>query len=230
MRLAIIGFGKLGKAVGSAWEDAGGVISDKINSSSTWSATDLTCDVALECSTPDSAVDNIIQCINAGIPVVVGSTGWHHKMDLVEKAVNSKNGLIFHATNFSIGVYLLNLFASQMAKTLNSFAEYSPSIEEAHHIHKVDKPSGTAITLKNKVSENFGPNDIPINSIREGEIIGTHELVWGSEIDKISIKHEAKNRKGFAIGAVKVSKWVLNQKSKNVSGIFTMDDMIKELI
>jgi len=229
MRLAIIGFGKLGKAVGSAWEDAGGVITDKIISSSTWSASDLKCDVALECSTPDSAVNNIIQCINAGIPVVVGSTGWHHKMDLVEKAVNSNKGLVFHATNFSIGVYLLNLFSSQMAKTLNSFDEYSPSIEEAHHIHKVDKPSGTAITLKNKVSENFGPNDIPINSIREGEIIGTHELVWDSEIDQISIKHEAKNRKGFAIGAVKASKWVLNQKSKNVSGIFTMDDMIKEL-
>lgn len=230
MRLAIIGFGKLGKAVGSAWEDAGGSVSDKINSISEWKATDLKCDVALECSTPNSAVDNMVQCINAGIPVVVGSTGWYQKIDVVEKAVNSNNGLVFHATNFSIGVYLLNLFSSQMAKTLNSFKEYSPSIEEAHHIHKIDKPSGTAITLRNKVGESFGSDSIPINSIREGKIIGTHELVWDSEIDQISIKHEAKNRKGFALGAVKASKWILDQKSKNVSGIFTMDDMIKDLI
>ena len=229
MKLAIIGYGKLGAAVGNAWEEAGGTVSAKISSSSKWNASELDCDVALESSTPGSAADNIIACIKAGIPVIVGSTGWHQRIDEVKSAVEANKGRVFHATNFSIGVYLLNLFSSQMAQTLCSFENYTPSIVESHHIHKLDKPSGTALTLCKKVVSAGLTSEIPIESIREGETIGTHELVWDSDIDKISIKHEAKNRKGFALGAVKSANWILEQKSLGEYGIFTMDDMIKDI-
>ena len=106
---------------------------------------------------------------------------------------------------------------------------YSPSILESHHIHKLDKPSGTAITLAEKVKESGEYGNFDVDSLREGEIIGTHELTWDSEIDYISIKHFAKNRKGFALGAVKAAGWILELKSKGVNGIFTMDDMIKKI-
>lgn len=229
MKLAIIGYGKLGKAVGAAWEEAGGIVTDTITSSNKWKASELDCDVVLESSTPDSATGNILECINCGLPVVVGSTGWHKNLAQVEEAIEQIHGQLFHATNFSIGVHLLNAFSAHMASTLRSFENYKPAIVESHHIHKLDKPSGTALTLSEKVSDASRISNIEINSIREGEIIGTHELVWDSEIDSISIKHEAKNRKGFALGAVQASKWIIEQKSKGRTGVFTMDDMIKEL-
>ena len=229
MKLAIIGYGKLGKAVGKAWEEAGGTVSAKISKDTKWIASELDCDVALESSTPESAADNILDCINAGIPIIVGSTGWHQRINEVEDAIEEFKGLVFHATNFSIGVHLMNLFSGQMAKTLSSFESYTPSIVEAHHIHKLDKPSGTALTLSKKVMEAGHSSDINIDSIREGEVIGTHELVWDSKIDTLSIKHEAKNRKGFALGAVKSANWLLEQKLISEYGIFTMDDMIIDI-
>lgn len=229
MRMAIIGYGKLGKAVGIAWENAGGTVTHKIDSTTRWEASDLDCDLVLESSTPTSAAQNIRNCINAGLPVVVGSTGWHSEMPQIEDAIEKNMGQLFHATNFSIGVHLLNVISTHVAQTLSAFEEYTPSIVESHHIHKLDKPSGTAITLSNKVQKAEHMSEIPINSIREGEIIGTHELIFDSEIDSISIKHEAKNRKGFALGAVKAANWLLEQKSEGRSGIFTMDDMINDI-
>ncbi len=230
MKLAIIGFGRLGKAVGEAWEKAGGQVTHRITSKESWSADELDCDVVLESSTPESASKNIASCVEAGLTVIVGSTGWHSDLGLIEKLVMEKNGIVFHATNFSIGVHLLNSFASTMSKTMASFNNYTPSIEEIHHIHKLDKPSGTAITLEDKVVNAGGYSDLVVDSVREGEIIGIHELKWDSDIDSISIKHEAKNRMGFALGAVRAANWTLEQKSKGVSGVFTMDDMIRELI
>ena len=229
MRLAIIGYGRLGKAVGEVWEKAGGEISAKITSSDEWTAEGLDCDLVFESTTPKSAAGNVLDCLNVGLPVVVGSTGWHSRIREIEDLVEEKQGLVFHATNFSIGVHLLNNFSELMSKAMSSFEEYTPAIEESHHIHKLDKPSGTAITLANKVKSAGDYSEIKVDSIREGETIGTHELVWDSSIDRISIKHEAKNRSGFAMGAVKASNWLLEQKSKGVSGIFTMDDMIKEI-
>ena len=229
MKLAIIGYGKLGKAVGAAWEEDGGIVTDTITSSSKWKASELDCDVVLESSTPDSATRNILSCINCGLPVVVGSTGWYKDLAKVEEAIQQTHGQLFHATNFSIGVHLLNVFSTHMASTLRSFENYKPAIVESHHIHKLDKPSGTALTLSEKISDASGISKIKIDSIREKEIIGIHELVWNSEMDSISIKHEAKNRKGFALGAVQAAKWIVEQKSKGRTSVFTMDDMIKEL-
>mgnify|MGYP001355077820 CR=1 FL=1 len=151
-------------------------------------------------------------------------------LEFETKVIKDKNGIVFHATNFSIGVHLLNSFASNMSKTMTAFNNYKPSIKESHHIHKLDKPSGTAITLADKVKIAGGYSDLIVESVREGEIIGIHKLKWDSDIDSISIKHEAKNRLGFALGAVRAANWTLEQKSKGVSGVFTMDDMIRELI
>ena len=226
MRLAIIGYGGLE----SCWRGLGksrGWISAKITSSDEWTAEGLDCDLSSE-HYSKSAAGNVL-VVNVGLPVVVGSTGWHSRIREIEDLVEEKQGLVFHATNFSIGVHLLNNFSELMSKAMSSFEEYTPAIEESHHIHKLDKPSGTAITLANKVKSAGDYSEIKVDSIREGEIIGTHELVWDSSIDRISIKHEAKNRSGFAMGAVKASNWLLEQKSKGVSGIFTMDDMIKEI-
>lgn len=229
MKLAIIGYGKLGRAVGEAWVESGGDLSSKITSKDAWTAEGLDSDVVLESSTPETAAKNILDCLDAGLPVVVGSTGWHSRFDEIESKVNETNGLVFHATNFSIGVHLMNVFATEMARTMKSFEDYTPSITEAHHIHKLDKPSGTANTLKSKVENSGDYSSLKVESIREGEIVGMHELVWDSEIDSISIKHDAKSRMGFALGAVKASNWILELKSKGLSGVFTMDDMIKEI-
>ena len=136
MRLAIIGYGRLGSAVGRAWEEKGNEVSTKITSKDSWEAESLDCDVALESTVPSSAADNIIALLKAGVPLVVGSTGWHQRFDEIKIAVKETKGLVFHTTNFSIGVHLLNKFASNMAQTMKSFNEYSPSILESHHIHK----------------------------------------------------------------------------------------------
>jgi 4-hydroxy-tetrahydrodipicolinate reductase len=229
MRLAIIGYGKLGKAVGEAWEAGGGLVVARISHGDVWEAKELEADIVFESSTPESAAENILECVNAGVPVVVGTTGWHHRMGEISTAVEAQGGLLFHATNFSIGVHLMNQFAGNMARTMKAFNDYSPSITEAHHIHKLDKPSGTAITLSEKVKASVEISEIEIESIREGEIVGMHEIVWSSEIDEISLKHEASSRLGFALGAVKSAKWLLDKKAAGASGVFSMDKMIKEI-
>jgi 4-hydroxy-tetrahydrodipicolinate reductase len=230
MRLAIIGYGRLGKAVGEAWTSAGDVVVKTVGSENAWDAADLKADIVFESSTPESAADNIIACVNAGLPVVVGTTGWHDRLDEISSVVESEGGLLFHATNLSIGVHLMNQFAENMARVLSSFEDYSPSIIEAHHIHKLDKPSGTAITLSDKVKAAGGFDAIQIESVREGEIVGMHEMVWSSDIDAISIKHEASSRLGFALGAVRSAKWLLDKRAEGSTGVFSMDNMIKEII
>ena len=130
MRLAIIGHGRLGSSVGTAWEERGYEVSAKIRSNDSWKAESLDCDVALESTVPSSAADNIIAILKAGIPVIVGSTGWYQRLEEIEEAVNETNGLIFYATNFSIGVHLLNKFANDMAQTMKSLNAYSPTIIE----------------------------------------------------------------------------------------------------
>ena len=153
MKLAIIGYGKLGKAIGHAWEKAGGEIVAQISSSDSWNANDLNADIAVECTTPSSAVKNLTKCIEAGLPVVTGTTGWLDDLQIIEVLAKSKKTCVFYATNFSIGVHLTNKMAAQMTQLLKSFDEYSPMITESHHIHKIDKPSGTAITLSEVVKK-----------------------------------------------------------------------------
>lgn len=229
MKLAIIGYGKLGKAIGEAWLRSGGEIVAKITSKDEWDVSELGADVVVECTAPASAVANIERCVKAGVPVVTGTTGWLEELPRIERLAAEHDACVFYATNFSIGVHLTNKIAAQMTNILKSFEQYTPSITESHHIHKLDKPSGTAITLANVIKEAGAPENLDVESIREGEIIGTHELIWDSEIDTISLKHDAKNRLGFAEGAVKSLMWLHKKNQDGDSGVFTMNELINDL-
>ena len=229
MNLAIVGNGRLGKAVGRAWEEAGGKVVARIGKGDRLQPSSWGADIVLESSTPSTALHNTTACIKSGLPVVIGTTGWHDKMSKLTECVSDNNGYVFHATNFSIGVHLMNKLACLMTQSLDKFPQYTPSISETHHIHKLDKPSGTAITLASEVEEAGGLANLNIESIREGEVIGKHELIWESDVDKLVLTHEAKSRLGFARGAALAASWLIEAKKNNASGIYTMNDMIRDL-
>jgi len=199
----------------------------------TFSAEELRkADVAIEFSTPHSAISNIKKCFDARIPVVVGTTGWYDSFKEVEEECRQKNSTLFHATNFSLGVNLFMKVNSYLAELMNKYNVYDVEMEEIHHIHKLDKPSGTAITLASQIIEKTGrkknwsindraPETLFIKDIREGEVPGTHIIKYTSDIDDIEIMHKAHNRKGFALGAVMAAEYIKDKK-----GIFTMNDLI----
>ncbi len=190
-------------------------------------------DVAIEFSTPEAVVRNINKCFEASVPIIVGTTGWHKNLDEVIQKCNEKNQTLFHASNYSIGVNLFFKLNEYLAKLMNKYPDYNASMEEIHHVHKKDSPSGTAITLANKIVENLEKklkwvnesaseeNELEIVSKRIDEIPGTHTVTYGSEVDEISITHIAHSRKGFALGAVIAAEWTKGKK-----GIFGMDDLM----
>ncbi|PCJ81511.1 MAG: 4-hydroxy-tetrahydrodipicolinate reductase [Bacteroidetes bacterium] len=232
MNIAIIGYGKLGKAVAGIAEENGWTVVAKIKKDTDWDPQSWNADIAFESSTPDQAVGNVLKCLAIGLPVVIGTTGWHSRLPELEKAVAENSSQIFHATNFSLGVHLLNQISRYMTRVMSQFPEYSASIQESHHKHKLDSPSGTAITLANEVSsitDSDITSDIPIHSLREGNIVGIHELLWKSEVDVLALRHEAISRRGFALGAFQASCWLVEKNRKNLSGIYTMNDMISEI-
>ncbi len=192
--------------------------------------------VVIDFSMPNVAINNYLRCFNLGIAVVTGTTGWYEKFDKVSEQCNIHNGTLFYATNFSIGVNLFFKANTYLAQLMSGFNNYDIHINETHHIHKVDAPSGTAITTaegiiaENKkldsweLNKNDSENSLPIFSIREGEITGRHEVVYESDEDKIILKHEAKNRSGFALGAVLAAEFVVGKK-----GVYNMDNLLNQV-
>lgn len=190
-------------------------------------------DAVIEFSVPHSAVDNIYKCFSADVPVVVGTTGWLDKLDEVKAKCASGNQALFYASNYSIGVNLFFKLNQYLAKLMNAYPEYNVAMEEVHHVHKLDAPSGTAITLANQVIEQItdktkwvnqasdNKNELGIVSKRIDEVPGTHTITYSSEVDDISITHLAHNRKGFALGAVIAAEWIVGKK-----GVFGMNDML----
>lgn len=189
-------------------------------------------DVVIEFSTPHTVAANIRKCLEAQVPVVVGTTGWYDHFETIAEECLQKNGALFHATNFSLGVNLFMKVNAYLAELMNKYDSYDVEMEEVHHIHKLDKPSGTAITLAKQVIEHIDrksgwsisehtPETLFIKDIREGEVPGTHIIKYRSEIDDIEIMHKAHNRKGFALGAVIAAEYLIGKK-----GIFTMNDLI----
>jgi 4-hydroxy-tetrahydrodipicolinate reductase len=235
MNIALIGYGKMGKEIESIAIKRGHSVVLKINSSNTQSITteDLKkADVAIEFSTPHTVLQNIERCLEAGLPIVVGTTGWYEHFAEIKKHCAEKNGSLFHATNFSLGVNLFFKVNTYLAELMNKYEDYNVSMEEIHHIHKLDKPSGTAITLANQVIDKItrktrwsidekDADTLFIKDIREGEVPGTHIIKYHSEIDDIEIMHKAHNRKGFALGAVVAAEFLQSKK-----GIYTMSDII----
>jgi len=189
-------------------------------------------DIAIDFSVPSAAFNNISNCFNNNIPVICGTTGWLEKYDDAVHLCKEKKGAFIYASNFSLGVNIFFELNNQLAKMMNALKDYTISMEEIHHIKKLDAPSGTAITLAEGIinnsskkewilGENGSKKEIPISAKRIPEVPGTHTVSYTSEIDSIEIKHTAHSRKGFALGAVIAAEWLVNKK-----GVFSMKDVL----
>lgn len=226
MKLAIIGYGKMGHIIEqTALERNHSVVCiiDKDNRQDFSSEAFLSADVAIEFSTPQTAEENIRAAWRANIPVVCGTTGWNVanlKREINEEEdccqsgqrTNEMKGLLW-SSNFSIGVNIFFAVNKRLASIMSNYSQYQPDITEVHHIHKLDAPSGTAKTLAEQIAYAIGsnPNAVPIHSVREGEVPGIHAVVWNSPEDEITIRHSAHSRKGFAIGAVMAAEWMVGR-------------------
>lgn len=244
MKIAIIGYGKMGRLVEEVARKRGNDISIIIDVNDThhFSSPEFRhSDVAIEFTTPSSAADGVLKAFSAGVPVVSGTTGWLEELQEIKTLCEEGKGSLLYSSNFSIGMNIYLALASKLAKMMESFPGYKPRLEEIHHIHKLDKPSGTAITIAETVMENNNnvaawlsieeglksPEDvIGIYSKREGEEPGIHTLSWESEYDILKLTHEAKNRLGFAEGAVMVAEWLAHQVKEGNKGFFTIHDVL----
>lgn len=237
MKIAILGYGKMGKVIENIAINRDHKVVAKIDRDNASNIEELLrsseADVAIEFSTPETAVTNIQVCSALKIPVVVGTTGWYDQYEDVVKDVKSDNSGLLAATNFSIGVNIFLEINAKLAALMSNQEQYSTTVEETHHIHKLDAPSGTAITIAdgiiaNSKLENWYLNEgekkqgLPITALRKDEVPGTHIVRYASDVDAIEIKHEAYNRNGFALGAVLAAEFM----NKNKVGIFTMKDVL----
>jgi len=236
MKIALLGYGKMGKEIEKVALSNGHSIVLKVSSSnSDFDSSELSnADVAIEFSKPELAISNIKKCFQAQVPIVVGTTGWYHDYQSIEKLCKEQNQSLLYATNFSIGVNLFFKLNEQLAKMMKNHPAYSIEVEEIHHTQKLDAPSGTGISIAeqiiannstkeswvNRVSEN--ENELSIVSKRIDDVPGTHSVYYKSTTDEIEIKHTAHNRSGFAIGAVLAAEWIASNKG----GIYTMNDVL----
>jgi 4-hydroxy-tetrahydrodipicolinate reductase len=241
MKIALLGYGKMGKAIEALLSEYGHTCVGKFNSENPATAETLAqADVAIEFSTPEQCSKNIALCFEANVPVVVGTTAWYEQYDEVISKMKSNSALL-SATNFSIGVQITFHLNKELARVMSKFPEYTASIEEIHHTAKLDKPSGTAITLAEGILENFknltswnlenGEEKLRegekreeirnISALRFPDVPGTHTVRYTSEIDTIELKHEAHSRKGFAAGAIRAAEFIHGK-----SGVYTMKDVL----
>ncbi|MEN9942788.1 MAG: 4-hydroxy-tetrahydrodipicolinate reductase [Bacteroidota bacterium] len=246
MKIALLGYGKMGKAIEALLTEYGHTCAGKFNSENPATVEALAeADVAIEFSTPEQCSKNIALCFEANVPVVVGTTAWYGQYDEVISKMKSNSALL-SATNFSIGVQITFHLNKELARVMSKFPEYTASIEEIHHTAKLDKPSGTAITLAEGILENLKeltswkldeengeekvregkkgeeiPNELNISALRLPDVPGTHTVRYSSDIDTIELKHEAHNRKGFAAGAIRAAEFLHGK-----SGVYTMKDVL----
>ena len=236
MKIALLGYGKMGKEIEKMALEKGHTIGLKVTSDNAdYTHSELTgIDVAIEFSRPEFADLNIKKCFQANVPIVVGTTGWYEYLEEIEMICVSRNQTLLHATNFSIGVNLFFKLNTQLAELMNNYPEYSIEVEEIHHTQKLDAPSGTGISIAEQIIENHinkeswvnnetsDEKELAIISKRINEVPGTHSVYYKSEIDEIEIKHTAYNRSGFAAGALLASEWL----AKNKVGIYGMQDVL----
>ena len=230
MKIALLGYGKMGKVIERIALERGHEIVLKKSSSTTFEGLE-NADVAIDFSLPSVAVENISTCINNGIPVISGTTGWLENYHEMVQLCEAKNAAFLYGSNFSLGVNLFFELNDYLAKMMSKFKEYNVSMEEIHHTQKLDAPSGTAITLAEGVIKHTDysnwtletpiSNEIHIEAKRIENVPGTHSIFYDSEVDQIEIKHTAHSREGFALGAVVAAEWLVNKK-----GVFTMKDVL----
>lgn len=241
MKIALIGYGKMGRMIEKIALERGheiSVIVDINNQEDFNSEAFRNSDVAIEFSIPSSGYENVMRCFKADVPVVSGTTGFGDRIPALKEMCEKGEGTLLHSTNFSIGVNIFRALNRYLASVMNDFPDYRPFMTETHHIHKLDHPSGTAITLAEELVEAHeatagwyepavdanSQGKMPLNSIREGEVPGIHTINWISEADSISITHSAKNRSGFALGAVKAAEWLAPRQ-----GFYTMSEMLSDI-
>jgi 4-hydroxy-tetrahydrodipicolinate reductase len=236
MNIALIGYGKMGKAIEKIALERKHNIVARINEDNIelLQSKDLPAiDAAIEFTQPESAFENISLCLKNNIPVVSGTTGWLDRRPAIEELCKNTNGAFFYASNFSVGVNIFFKLNKILAQLMSQHPEYKVAIEEIHHTEKKDAPSGTAITLAEGIFEkndrlqkwvnieDAATGELPIISLREDKVPGTHTISYNSTVDSIEIKHTAHNRDGFALGAVLAAEWLADKK-----GSFGMDDML----
>ena len=230
MKIALLGYGKMGKTIEKIATERGHSIVLKVDKEDT--NYDLSqADVAIDFSIPTAAVNNISNCFEAGVPVVSGTTGWLDHYQEMVALCKEKKGAFIYASNYSLGVNLFFELNKKLAKMMNPVEGYSINMEEIHHTQKLDAPSGTAITLAEGIIDNTtktgwqldqgDQNTIPIVAKRIEQVPGTHTVTYSSEVDDIEITHTAHNRNGFALGAVVAAEWL-----KDKTGIFGMKDVL----
>lgn len=239
MRIALLGYGKMGKAIEKIALQRGHEIVAKVNSSNPIENVDFSnVDVAIEFSLPTLVLKHIDYCLGKNTPIVVGTTAWNEHLDRITTEVNQKQGALLHASNFSIGVNLFFEMNRKLAKLMSNYSDYKAEIEEIHHLQKLDAPSGTAITIAQDImfensnydawtlGEETKPSttstQLPVTSYRKPDVPGTHIVSYTSPIDTITLSHEAHNREGFALGSVIGAEFIHNK-----TGVFTMSDVLK---
>ncbi|MGA1977968.1 MAG: 4-hydroxy-tetrahydrodipicolinate reductase [Bacteroidales bacterium] len=236
MKIALIGYGRMGHAIEETALKRGhsiGLIIDIGNIGDLNEKSLRGVDAAIEFSNPGAAFKNVSLCLQNKVPVVSGTTGWLKDLDKAAEICLENGTSFIHSSNYSIGVNILFRLNIELAKQMNKYSDYSVLVEEIHHVRKLDAPSGTAISLAEGIKSQHNwykgwcfekdkkENMIPIRSLREGEVPGIHMVSWDSEIDTISLRHEAKNRKGLALGAVVAAEFISSR-----TGVFTMNDVL----
>ena len=230
MKIALLGYGKMGKTIEAIALKRGHTIVIKANADTTYDIKDA--DIAIDFSLPNVAYSNISNCINNNVPVISGTTGWLDDYNKIETLCKDKQGAFIYASNFSLGVTVFFELNKTLAKMMSTLQQYNVSMEEIHHTQKLDAPSGTAISLANDIIkehkdynawtlETTKANNIPITAKRIEQVPGTHTISYKSEVDTIDITHTAHNRDGFALGAVVAAEWLIGK-----TGIFTMKDVL----
>ena len=237
MKIALIGYGKMGKTIERIARERGHeivAIIDIDNRDDFKSEAFKSADVAIEFTTPQVVLANFTEAFEAGVPVVSGTTGWTEHLEEVQAMVRKNNYTLFWSSNYSLGVNIFMAVNKYLAKIMNQFPDYNVEITEVHHTQKLDAPSGTAITLAEGILENLTrkskwtkenenqPNELAIKSIREGQVPGIHTIRYESAIDSIEITHDARSREGFALGAV-----VAAEFTKGKKGLLGMTDLLK---
>jgi 4-hydroxy-tetrahydrodipicolinate reductase len=230
MKIALLGYGKMGKVIEKIAVERGHSIVLKKSSQDSFEGLQ-NADVAIDFSIPMTAVAHISKCLNTDIPIISGTTGWLEDYDKMVDLCNQKKGSFIYGSNFSLGVNLFFELNNYLAKMMKNLKEYTVSIEEVHHTQKLDAPSGTAISLANGIIENTNytswtldkatTKEIHIDAKRIENVSGTHSIFYDSEVDQIEIKHTAHNREGFALGSVIAAEWLIGKK-----GAFTMKDVL----
>jgi len=230
MKIALLGYGKMGKAIEEiALQKEYEIVLRKSKNDDFTGLENV--DVAIDFSTPSVAVSHISECLNNGIPIISGTTGWLENYEQITELCTKKNGTFLYSSNFSLGVNLFFMLNEKLTEIMRNFSEYRANIEEIHHTQKLDAPSGTAISLANQIIKNSDytywqlgsttDTTIGIQSRRMDDIHGTHKVIYNSAIDQIEIKHIAHSRVGFALGVIIATEWIVGKK-----GVFTMKDVL----